>query len=66
MLRVLEGQFMRDILAPAGVVYDEVLKHSRWHALENRSFRARKATSLNPNSFRWAGCRMTDSPAAPP
>ena len=52
MLRVLQGQFLRDILAPAGVVYDEVLKKSRWAALEGASFRSRKKKSLNPGSFR--------------
>ncbi|KAK9802002.1 hypothetical protein WJX73_009255 [Symbiochloris irregularis] len=50
MLRVLQGQFMRDILAPAGVVYDDVVKKSRWAFLEGRSFRHRKLQ--NPNSFR--------------
>lgn len=56
MLRVLQGQFMRDILAPAGVVYDEVVKKSRWAFLENRSFRQK---SNNPGSFRWAACALS-------
>lgn len=53
MLRVLEGQFLRDILAPAGVIYDDVLKKSRWAALDNRSFRSRKRSKPpGPGSFR--------------
>lgn len=52
MMRVLEGQFLRDILAPAGVVYDEVLKKSKWAALDHTAMKRLKHKSTNPDSFR--------------
>ena len=55
MLRVLDGQFLRDILEPAGVKYSEIVHKSRWAALEARSsWKARKHHSSGPGSFRCA------------
>ena len=60
MLRVLEGQFLRDILAPAGVVYDEILHKSRWAHLDNSAsgrLRKHKHRKSSDGSFRWGLCQ---------